>query len=274
MHSMEQLRESAQAIRARIGDFRPEVLLILGSGLSAVIEPEELRAAVPYEEIPHFPQTTAPGHVGLLVFGRLRGRRVAVMRGRFHFYEGYSPDQLAFAVRVLRLLGAESLIVTNAAGAVNTAFSVGQIMLITDQLMLFPCSPLRGGNLDDFGPRFPDASRLYTPELRELARQCAAERGLRLNEGVYMFFPGPQFETPAEIRAARVLGADHVGMSTAPEVIAAAHCGMRVLGFSLATNMAAGILDRPLEEGEVERAAAQAREDFSGLILACLERMG
>ena len=174
---------------------------------------------------------------------------------------------------VLRLLGAETLVVTNAAGAVNTAFSAGDIMLITDHIKLFGVSPLCGPNLEEFGPRFPDMSHVYTPRLQDTAREAAEELSIPLRQGVYMYFPGPQYETPAEVRAARVLGADAVGMSTVPEAIVAAHCGMDVLGFTLCTNMGAGVLDQPLSSDEVLAAAATAGPQFSALVKACLARL-
>ena len=203
----------------------------------------------------------------------LKGKKVAVMQGRMHHYEGYSYEEVAYALRVLRLLGCRTLIVTNAAGCVRTDWQAGDLMLITDHIKMFSESPLRGENLPDFGPRFPDASHLYTPRLQALARQAAGEEGISLREGVYFYCYGPQYETPAEIRAARILGGDAVGMSTAPEVIVAGHCGMEVLGLSLLSNMAAGILDQPLSEQEVLDAAQAAREKFSGLIRACLRKL-
>lgn len=268
-----QYQESANALRARLSGFAPEVAMILGSGLGSLGDEVEDAIVVPYGEIPYFRASTAPGHKGQLVFGALRGRRVAVMQGRMHHYEGYSYEEVSYAVRVLRLLGAETLIVTNAAGCANTAWEAGDLMLITDHIKLFMESPLRGENLPEFGVRFPDASKLYTPALRDVARRAAQDLGILLREGVYMYFPGPQYETPAEVRAAHILGADAVGMSTAPEVITAGHCGMRVLGFTLLTNMAAGILDQPLSEEEVLTAAANAKERFTQLILACLAQL-
>ena len=268
-----QYQESAQAIRDKIGEFKPDVAMILGSGLGYLGDVVENAVVVPYGEIPHFKVSTAPGHKGQLVFGQLSGRNVAVMQGRMHHYEGYSYEEVSYAVRVLRLLGCEKLIVTNAAGCVRTDWSVGELMLITDQIKIFMESPLRGENISEFGPRFPDSSHLYTPALQEVARAAAAELNIPLREGVYMYFPGPQYETPAEVRLARILGGDAVGMSTAPEVITAAHCGMQVLGFTLLSNMAAGILDQPLSEQEVLDAAADAREKFSALVLNCLGRM-
>ena len=272
-YTFAQYQESADAIRARIGGFVPKVAMILGSGLGFLGDEVENPIAVPYSQIPYFKTSTAPGHKGQLVFGTLEGQRVAVMQGRMHHYEGYSYEEVSYAVRVLRLLGCDTLLVTNAAGCVNRDWSAGDLMLITDHIKIFMESPLRGENLPQFGPRFPDASHLYTPALRQVARQAAEELDIPLREGVYMYFPGPQYETPAEVRFARIAGADAVGMSTAPEVITAGHCGMQVLGFTLLSNMAAGILDQPLSEQEVLDAAAAAREQFSGLVRACLRRL-
>ena len=272
-YTFEQYQQSADAIRAKIGDFQPKVAMILGSGLGFMGDIVENAIAVPYGEIPHFKASTAPGHKGQLVFGTLEGKPVAVMQGRMHHYEGYSYEEVAYAVRVLRLLGCDTLIVTNAAGCVNMDWKAGDLMLITDQIKIFMESPLRGENLPQFGVRFPDASHLYTPALQEVARKAAGELGVELKEGVYMYFPGPQYETPAEVRFARIAGADAVGMSTAPEVIVAGHCGMQVLGFTLLSNMAAGILDQPLSEQEVLDAAEACKDKFSRLVLACLKKL-
>ena len=247
--------------------------MILGSGLGELGDEVETPIFVDYRDIPHFRASTAPGHRGRLVFGTLEGQNVAVMQGRMHHYEGYSYEEVTYAVRVLRLLGCETLIVTNAAGCVNTDWSAGDLMLIADHIKMFSESPLRGENLPEFGVRFPGASRLYTPRLRQLARERAAELSIPLREGVYFYCYGPQYETTAEIRAVRALGGDAVGMSTAPEVIVAGHCGMEVVGITLLSNMAAGILDQPLTEEEVLRAGETAREKFSALIRACLRKM-
>ena len=273
IYTMEQYEESARTVRARLGDFAPEIALVLGSGLGSLGDQVEDPIFVDYRDIPHFKCSTAPGHRGRLVFGTLEGRRVAVMQGRMHHYEGWSYEEVSYAVRVLRLLGCGTLVVTNAAGCVNTDWSAGDLMLITDQIKLFSESPLRGENLPAFGPRFPDASHLYTPRLQEIARRAARALDVPLREGVYFYCYGPQYETPAEVRAARILGADAVGMSTAPEVIVAGHCGMEVLGITLLSNMAAGILDQPLTEEEVLQAGEAAREKFSGLIRACLREL-
>ena len=272
-YTFAQYQESADFIRAKIGSFAPKVAMVLGSGLGFLGDEVEDPICVSYRDIPHFKASTAPGHKGRLVFGTLRGRNVAVMQGRMHHYEGYSYEEVGYAVRVLRLLGCDTLVVTNAAGGVNLDFQAGDLMLITDHIKIFMESPLRGENLPAFGPRFPDASHLYTPALQEVARTAARDLGIPLREGVYMYFPGPQYETPAEVRFARVAGADAVGMSTAPEVIVAGHCGMQVLGFTLVSNLAAGILDRPLSEQEVLDAAEACKDKFSRLVLACLERI-
>ena len=268
-----QYQESARVLEARLGGFRPRVLLILGSGLGFLGDAVESPVVVPYADVPHMRRSTAPDHKGQFVFGRLSGQNAAVMQGRLHTYEGWSMEEAAYPVRLARLLGAETLVVTNAAGGVNTAFAPGDIMLITDHIKLFAGSPLTGPNIEAFGPRFPDMSHVYTPALQHLARQSAGELGLTLRQGVYMYFPGPQFETPAEVRTARLLGADAVGMSTVPEAIAAAHCGMQVLGFTLCTNMAAGVLQQPLSGLEVLEAAEAAAPRFSALVKACLERI-
>ena len=271
-YTYQQYQESAQALRQKLNGFKPRFLLILGSGLGALGDEVENPIVVPYEQVPHMKHSTAPGHAGRFLFGKLAGQDVAVMQGRLHPYEGWSFADAAFPVRLLRLLGAETLLVTNAAGAVNDAYEVGDIMLITDHIKLFAMSPLQGENIEEFGPRFPDMSHVYTPALQETARNTVKELAIRLREGVYMYFPGPQYETPAEIRAARILGADAVGMSTVPETITAAHCGMKVLGFTLCTNMAAGVLDQPLSGEEVIEAGNAAAPKFSALVKACLAK--
>ena len=266
-------RESADALRRKTGDFIPRVLLILGSGLGALADQIQTSVRVPFSASPHAPVSTAPGHTGALVFGVLEGVPVVAMQGRVHAYEGYSMEQVCYLLRVVRLLGAETLVVTNAAGCINIGWEPGDIMLISDHIKLCGESPLSGENLPQFGPRFPDCTSLYTPRLRALARSVAAEQGLTLREGVYMYFLGPQYETPAEIRAARTLGADAAGMSTAPEVIAAGHCGMEVLGFTFLTNMAAGVTGERLDEQEVIRAAEAGKTRFTALVRGCLRSL-
>lgn len=272
-YKFEQYNESALALKDRLGGFQPKVLLILGSGLGFLGDEVEHPIVVPYSEVPHMKFSTAPGHKGQFVFGRLGGQNVAVMQGRLHTYEGWDFDDVSYPVRVLRLLGAETLVVTNAAGAVNADFSAGDIMMITDHIKLFGVSPLCGPNVEEFGPRFPDVSHIYTPQLQTVAQEAAAQLGQTLRQGVYMYFPGPQFETPAEVRMARVLGADACGMSTVPEAIVAAHCGMKVLGLTLCTNMCAGILDQPLSGEEVMEIAEISSKKFSALVRKSLELM-
>lgn len=269
----EQYQESARVLREHLGDFSPDVLLIAGSGLGFLGDLLEQPIRVPYTEIPHMKHSTAPDHKGEFVFGRLAGQNIAVMQGRLHTYEGWSFEDVGYPVRLARLLGAKNLLVTNAAGAVNQKFAPGDIMLITDHIKLFGVSPLCGPNLDAFGTRFPDMGHVYTDSLQNIARQTAQALSITLQEGVYMYFPGPQFETPAEIRAARILGADAVGMSTVPEVITAVHCNMSVLGFTLCTNMAAGVLDQPISGEEVLRAGELAAPKFAALVQGCLSRM-
>ncbi|MEI3361969.1 MAG: purine-nucleoside phosphorylase [Oscillospiraceae bacterium] len=272
-YTYQQYQQSAAALADRLGDFRPEVSADSGLRPGFAGRPGgaatgcPLRAGTPYEAL------HCAGPQGAVCLWAALGRNVAVMQGRLHTYEGWSFADVSYPVRVLRLLGAKTLLVTNAAGAVNTAFSAGDIMMITDHIKLFGVSPLCGANLDEFGPRFPDVSAVYTPALRKAAREAAQALEIPLREGVYMYFPGPQFETPAEVRMARILGADAVGMSTVPETIVAAHCGMQVLGFTLCTNMAAGVLDQPLSGEEVLEAAEAARPRFTSLVKACLERV-
>ena len=272
-YTFEQYKESAEALKSKLNGFQPKVLLILGSGLGFLGDEVEDPIVVPYSEGPHMKYSTAPGHKGQFVFGRLGGQDVAVMQGRLHTYEGWDFDDVSYPVRVLRLLGAETLLVTNAAGAVDLEFSAGDIMMITDYIKLFGVSPLCGPNVDEFGPRFPDVSHVYTLELQDVARKAADQLGQTLREGVYMYFPGPQFETPAEVRMARTLGASACGMSTVPESIVAAHCGMKVLGYTLCTNMCAGILDQPLSGEEVMEIAAISSKKFSALVRKSLELM-
>lgn len=268
------LTESARAIRDFLADdFVPEVGIILGSGLGYLADEVKGGAVIDYDVIPHFLTSTAPGHAGRLVLGDFHAKNVVMMQGRLHCYEGYRMQDVVYPVRVMKLLGVKTLIVTNAAGAINTGYNVGDLMLIADHIKLAPQSPLIGDNCDELGTRFPDMTYAYSAALRGKAKAAAAELGITLREGVYMFYAGPQFETPAEIRLARILGADAAGMSTVPEVIAARHCGLDVLGVSLMTNMAAGVLDRPLSGEEVNEAAAEARPRFSSLIRRVVEEL-
>ena len=248
-------RKSADYIRSVIGDFEPEIGLILGTGLGKFSARIEDPVEIPYKDIPNYLVSTAPGHSGKLIFGTVEGRKVMCMSGRFHTYEGYSFEELSIPVRVMKLMGVKLLVATNAAGAVNVDYRPGDVMIIKDHIKLNGFSPMRGPNVPEFGDRFFDISDLYCRELRQIAEQCGDDSGLTIHEGVYFFFPGPQFETPAEVRAARILGGDAVGMSTVTETLTAGHCGMPVLGLSLMTNMAAGVLEQKLSGEEVEETA-------------------
>ncbi|HWJ03682.1 MAG TPA: purine-nucleoside phosphorylase, partial [Verrucomicrobiae bacterium] len=229
---------------------KPQIGLILGSGLGGLVEEMTETEAIPYSQIPHFPVSTVQGHAGNLVFGNLRGVPVVAMQGRFHFYEGYAPKEVVYPVWVMHMLGIKKLIVTNAAGGINEDFKSGALVLIRDHINLTGVSPLIGVNNPELGPRFPDMTEAYDKSLRELAKGVAAKQGLELKEGVYCALSGPSYETPAEIRYLRTIGGDQVGMSTALEVIAANHCGIKVLGISCITNMAAGILPQKLSHAE------------------------
>ena len=265
---MKKLNEAKAYIESKTKGLKIYAGLVLGSGLGDMANEIKDPVIINYKDIPHFPVSTVPGHAGRLVIGELEGRNVICMQGRFHFYEGYEMDQVVFPIQVMKLLGVERLILTNAAGCVNTSWKTGTLMLIKDHIKLIPQSPMRGPNEEELGLRFFDMTRAYDPDLRDTAKNIASRLGIPVTEGVYMFFSGPNFETPAEIRAARVLGADAVGMSTVPEVIAAAHCGLRTLGISCMTNMAAGILDQPLGHEEVLETSLRIKDQFSALIRA------
>ena len=254
-YTYDYFKKSADYIRSVIGDFEPEIGLILGTGLGKFSARIEDPVEIPYKDIPNYLVSTAPGHSGKLIFGTVEGRKVMCMSGRFHTYEGYSFEELSIPVRVMKLMGVKLLVVTNAAGAVNESYRPGDVMIIKDHIKLNGFSPMRGPNVAEFGDRFFDISDLYCRELRQIAEQCGEDSGLTIHEGVYFFFPGPQFETPAEVRAARILGGDAVGMSTVTETLTAGHCGMPVLGLSLMTNMAAGVLEQKLSGEEVEETA-------------------
>ena len=261
----DKIRESAEYILERV-DKKPSIGLILGSGLGELANSIEGAKMFPYGDIPNFPVSTVEGHEGRLVIGEIEGKTVAAMQGRFHYYEGYDMNSVTFPVRVMKLLGIETIMVTNAAGGVNESYTPGDLMLISDQLNLSGDNPLKGKNMDEFGVRFPDMSNAYDKELREVVRSVAKNAGVELKEGVYACMSGPTYETPAEIRMLRGLGADAVGMSTVPEVIVAIHSGMKVIGISCITNMAAGILDQPLDHSEVIETSKIAREKFISLV--------
>lgn len=251
----------------------PEIGLILGSGLGVLADEIENPVTLAYEDIPHFPVSTVEGHAGQLVAGTLAGKQVIAMQGRFHFYEGYSMNQVIFPVRVMKELGVKQLIVTNAAGAVNESFSVGDLMIIKDHINNQGTNPLIGPNDESLGLRFTDMSNAYSTRLRQIALQQAKQLQVSIQEGVYVANTGPCYETPAEVRMARQLGGDAVGMSTVPEVIAARHSGIEVLGISCLSNMGAGILPQPLNHEEVIEVTERVRSSFLGLVKAILKEM-
>ncbi|WP_055071774.1 purine-nucleoside phosphorylase [Clostridium massiliamazoniense] len=253
--------------------YKPELGLILGSGLGAIADTIEDAEYYNYNELPGFPVSTVEGHAGRLVIGKLKGRVVVAMQGRFHYYEGYTMQEVTFPVRVMKLLGVEKLIVTNAAGAVNTNYTPGDLMIISDHINFSGANPLVGKNLAEFGTRFPDMSDAYDKDLRAKVKEIAKDLNMSLQEGVYAMFSGPTYETPAEIRMARTMGADAVGMSTVPEVIIAKHSGLQVVGISCMTNMAAGILDQPLNHEEVMETSERVRKSFITLMTKVIEQI-
>lgn len=255
--------QAAEYIRSQVTDI-PDACLVLGSGLGPLTDRVETISEIPYENIPHFPRTTVAGHDGKLLVAKLSGKLTFIMKGRFHYYEGYSTQEATFYVRVMATLGVKTLVMTNAAGGINTDMKPSELMVITDHIGLFCDSPLRGKNLDEFGPRFPDQTRVYDSGLSDLLKASAKELGITLHQGVYAYTRGPQYETPAEIRALKILGADAVGMSTVAEAIAASHCGMRILAVSCITNFAAGISGQPLSHAEVmENANASSKNSIA-----------
>ena len=256
------LHNAADYIREHVG--AAEIGVILGSGLGDYVEALEDAKYVDYKDVPGFPHSTAPGHAGRWWTGKLHGKRVCMMQGRFHAYEGWTMEEVTMPVRVMSLLGVKTLFVTNAAGGVNLNFSQGCLMIISDFINMSGKNPLTGPNLSEFGVRFPDMTHAYDVELIKLCEQQAEKLGVEVQKGVYMWMNGPCYETPAEIRMARICGADAVGMSTVPETIVARHCGMRVLGVSCITNMAAGILDVILDEQEVIEGAKSVQFEVSG----------
>ncbi len=251
----------------------PTIGVILGSGLGALADEILDAVRIPYNEVPHFAQSGAVGHANELVIGTINGKNVVAMKGRFHYYEGFSLDEVTFPVRLMKALGVEKLIVTNACGAVNTAFNPGDLMLITDHLNLVANNPLIGPNNDALGTRFPDVSQVYNKELRQIVLDVAKEQGTTMQQGVYAWWTGPFYETPAEVRMIRGFGADAVGMSTVPEALLAVHAGIQTVGISCLTNMACGILDQPLGHEEVLEVASRVKSSFIKLVRETIARM-
>ena len=265
-------KETADFISSKT-TLKPELGIILGSGLGALGDKLEEACFIPYSEIPHFVSSTAPGHKGRIVIGKLGGKTILCMQGRVHYYEGYTMQQITYPVRVMKKLGIQSLILTNACGGLNPDFSPGDLMLIKDHINFMGQNPLIGPNDEQFGVRFPDMTRVYTRELADIARKAAADQGIGLREGVYISYSGPSFETPAEIKLFQLFGADVVGMSTVPEAIVASHCGIKLLALSCVTNLAAGILDVPLSGEEVIEVADRVSEKFIKLITEIIKRI-
>lgn len=270
MHRM--LDEATDYIKSQI-DFKPQIGIILGTGLGSLVDGIEMVGTVDYDKIPHFPVSTVESHAGRLLFGKLRGKSVVCMQGRFHFYEGYSFQQIAFPVRTLKKLGIETLILSNACGGMNPNFKAGDIMLIKDHINFFPGNPLIGPNDDNWGDRFPDMFEVYNREYQQLAKDVAMEQNLRLQEGVYVGLTGPCLETAAEYRMLRGFGADAVGMSTVPEAITAHHQHNKVLGFSIVTDMGLPDAMKPCSLDDVIGNATKAEPKLRELIAGCVERM-
>lgn len=267
------LKKAVETVRARL-DKTPNVAMTLGSGLSSAFGIPKDGITIPCSEIPGFPVPTIAGHSGEFWIGPLYGKTVLVQRGRAHYYEGNSIEDVSFATRMFALLGIPTLIVTNASGAINPDFRAGDLVLLTDHINMLGVNPLRGANIDELGPRFPDMSAAYTPELRSMAKDVAAAEGIEVKEGVYVAALGPSYETPAEIRAFHAMGADLVGMSTVPEVIVAAHAGMKVLGLSIATNLAAGVdPNATLTHEEVIETTRRKGEEMRRLLLGILKKL-
>lgn len=272
-HEQQDAAKAAAAYVQQQMKHTPEIGLILGSGLGVLANEIEEPVIIPFDQIPGFPVSTVEGHAGQLVLGTLEGKQVLAMQGRFHYYEGYNLQQVTLPVRMMKHLGLEKIIVTNAAGGVQTTFKPGDLMLITDHINFTGTNVLIGPNDSAMGVRFPDMSQAYTPGLQKLALRVAEQQGVDLKQGVYVGVVGPSYETPAEIRMLRVLGADAVGMSTVPEVIVAVHSGIQVLGISCITNMASGILDQPLSHDEVMETAEIAKDKFLKLVKGIIKEM-
>ena len=269
---LEKIEESSKFLSEKIGDM-PKIGIILGTGLGDLIKYIDNSEAIEYKDIPNFPVSTVEGHSGRLIIGTLGGKRVMAMQGRFHYYEGYDMKEVTFPVRVMQKLKVETLFVSNAAGGMNKEFQVGDVMVITDHINLFPENPLRGKNYEDLGPRFPAMTEAYSHELIDLADKIADEKGMRLMHGVYVGTPGPTFETPAEYEYFRIIGGDAVGMSTVPEVIVANHAGIKVFGVSVITDLGGKDIKEVPTHEEVQKAALKAQPNMTSLITEMLRRI-
>ena len=269
----EKLLKCTESVKARI-QFQPEIALVLGSGLGDYAKEMDVKESISYSEIEGFPVSTVPGHEGRFLFGYVKGVPIVAMQGRVHYYEGYPITDVVLPVRLMGLLGAKTVILTNAAGGVNFNFQPGDLMMITDHITTVVPSPLIGANIDELGPRFPDMSEVYDKELRGIIRQAARNTGISLQQGVYVQLTGPAYETPAEIRMCRTWGADAVGMSTACEAVAARHMGLKVCGISCITNMASGMSGKPLDHKEVQETADRVAEEFKKLVTETIRLIG
>lgn len=272
MTMYDRVEAAAEAVRARCGAL-PQIAIVLGSGLGDFADTLLDAIATPYGELPHWPASRIIGHAGRLVVGTVAGKRIAALAGRVHVYEGHDLPTVAFPTRVMGRLGVKQFILTNAAGGINTGFAKGALMIIDDHINLLGGNPLAGENDERFGPRFPDMSEVYSARLRRIASEAAAARGIAVQHGVYAALHGPSYETPAEIRYLRTIGADAVGMSTVPEAIAARHMGLEVLGVSCISNMAAGVLPQPLNHDEVMETTRRVRGSFIALLEGIIERI-
>ncbi len=268
----ERAEKAARMIRSRT-NAEVSVAIVLGSGLGAFADDLTEATAIPYHEIPGFAQSTVEGHAGRLVIGKVGAVTVAAMQGRFHFYEGYNLEEVTFPIRVLKLLGVRTLVLTNAAGALNTEFAPGSLMVISDHINLLGANPLTGLNDDRFGPRFPDLTSVYAPELQNMVIEEARAMGMEMRRGIYAALSGPSYETPAEIHMVRTLGADAVGMSTVPEAIVARHMDVRVIGISCITNLAAGVSNRPIDHSQVMAIGDRVRGQFTELLGRVIKRL-
>ena len=266
------LNETIEYIEQKIGTFRPEIGIILGSGLGELAD-EYCKISIDYKDIPDFEVSTVAGHKGKLVFAEINGKNVVMMQGRFHFYEGHSIQKVVLPVKIIKKLGVKTLIITNAAGGVNPAFKPSDLMIITDHINFMGQNPLIGINDDSMGTRFPDMSEVYTPEYVNLVKKVGQDIGIELQEGVYMALSGPSYETPAEVRMARIIGADAVGMSTVPEAMVAAWAGMKVIGLSCICNSAAGVSTVGLSHEDVIKAANKAKDKFKKLVKEVIKRL-
>lgn len=271
-YTYEYFKKSADFILEQAG-FQPEIAMVLGTALGPLGDEIEDSIVIDYKDIPNFLVSTVNSHAGKLILGTLCGKKVVCMSGRFHYYEGYDFEQLVIPVRVFKLLGVKNLILTNAAGAINTDYKPGDVMIIRDHIKLMGASPMRGQNVAEFGNRFFDVTDMYTKSLRQVAKDCVEKTDLTVHEGTYFYWMGPQFETPAEIRALRVLGGDAVGMSTVTEALTGAHCGLPLLALSLITNMAAGVLDQPIDGKEVDVVANKASAQLGSYLKEIITRL-